>query len=158
MPTPPKQGMGTGAKIGIGCGIAVLVLILLCGVGGFVGWQVIEGKVKAWEGEFAAKGLTLSETAQAITVTVPPTKPTYYKGQIVTLNFSEPVTVEIGVIAQVTEVVQGQFKENVYFRGQVINANPSVKFEKELNVECQVVQDRGATMVGGLTGTYSARQ
>jgi hypothetical protein len=155
---PPKKGMGVGAMIATGCGVVVLIVILLCGIGGFAGYRWVTEKVATYEKEFVAKGMTAAPAAQALTITKPPTKPTYYKAQVVSFNLTEPVTVEIGVVAQVIEVVQGEFAENVYFRGQVVTLNPSAKFAKEVNVECQVVDDRGATIAGGLTGTYSAKK
>ena len=62
-----------------------------------------------------------------------------------------------GVIGQQIEIVNGEFAENVYCRGQMVVVNPSVKMAKELNVVCQLVDDRGATITGGITGSYSAK-
>ena len=156
--TTQKKGLGTGAKIGIGCGSGCLVLIVIMVIAGFLGWQWLDKTVKVFEADFADKGMIAGSVGQVINVTKVPTVPTFYKGQVVTLNFTEPVTVEIGVIAQTVDIVQGQFQKNVYFRGQVVTVNPTVQIAGELNVECQLVQDRGAKIKGGITGKYSAKQ
>ena len=153
-----KKGMGTGAKVGIGCGVGCLGLIVIMVIAGFVGWGWVEKQVKVFEDEFAARGMTAAPFSQMLEIKEAPTEPTFYKGQIVTLNFTEPVTVEIGVIGQQIEIVQGEFQKNVYCRGQMVVVNPAVKIDGELNVKCQVVQDRGATIGGGITGQYSVKQ
>ena len=154
----PKTGMSTGAKVGIGCGSGCLVLILLGVIAGFAGWKWVEGKVKEFEAEFAEIGLAPGPSGQVLQVTEVPTEPTFYKAQVVTLNFSEPVTVEIGVIAQQLDIQKGSFAENVYFRGQIVTVQPGADLEKELNVICQMVQNLGGKVAGGITGRYQAKQ
>ncbi len=146
--------MSTGAKVGIGCGSGCLILIIICAIGGFVGWQWVEGKVKEFEAEFAEMGLSPGPSGQVLQVTEVPTEPTFYKAQLVTFNFTEPVTVEIGVIAQQLDIQQGNFTENVYFRGQMVSLQSGADLEKELNVYCQIVQNVGGKVAGGTTGTY----
>ena len=155
---PQKQGMGTGAKIAIGCGVVVIALVLLCGIGSFASYKWVMDKVEGFEKDFAAKNMVAGEVGQQLIIDTAPTVPTYYKGQVVKLAFTQPVTVEIGVIAQIIMVEKGQFAENVYFRGQVVSLDSGTQFAKEVNVECQVVEDHGATIAGGVTGSYMAKQ
>ncbi len=150
---PPKQGLGTGAKVAIGCGVATLVVIVACGIAGFAGWRWVEKQIAQFEQEFAELGLDPGGTGQMLTVTQAPTEPSYYKGQIVTLNFNEPVDVPIGVIAQQVEV-SGEFKQPVYFRAQVIVLKSNSRFHQDVDVMCQVIDDQGATIDGKITGTY----
>lgn len=150
--------MSTGAKVGVGCGSGCLILIIVCAIGGFVGWQWVQGKVEEFETEFAEMGFKAGPSGQALVVTEVPTEPTFYKAQMVTFNFTEPVTVEIGVIAQQLEIEQGNFAENVYFRGQIVSLQPGANLEKELNVYCQIIKELGGKVVGGITGTYQVKQ
>ncbi len=155
---PQKKGLGTGAKIGIGCGAGCLTLVVVAIIVGVIGTNWVMGKIEQFETELVDAGMVLGEEGQMLTVTQVPTQPTYYKGQIVTLNFAEPVTVEVGVLAQQVEIVQGEFAETVYGRGQIIIVNPGVKLAKDLNVKCQIVQDLGATIEGSITGEYQVMQ
>lgn len=146
--------MGTGAKVGIGCGIGCLGMILVVAVAGFIGWKWVDGKVNEFETDFAEKGLVDGGFSQMLDITTPPTQPTYYKGQMVKLNFTEPVTVDIGIIGQQIEIIQGQFNGNVYVRGQMVTVNPKVSIDGELNAICQMLDNRGATVKGGVKGQY----
>ncbi len=155
---PEKKGMGTGAKVGIGCGIGCLGLIVVAVIGGFLAVQWVQGKITEFEEEFAAKGFTEGQSGQIIELTEPPTEPSFYKAQLVTIDLSAPVTVEFGVLAQQIEILNGTFQENVYCRGQVVILGSGAIFEKDIDVTCQLVQDQGAEIRGELTGSYSAKQ
>ncbi len=99
----------------------------------------------------------LTRVAQAATVTEVPTEPTYYVGQQFNLEFDEPLTVPIGLISQMSEL-RGEYREKVYFRGQLVTVKPKSVLQQGLDVFCQLVQNQGEIGGEGVTGTYQQMQ
>ena len=138
-----------GKTVAKGCGCGCLALIIAAGItiGGGTYW--VKSKIDEFTQEFVDRGMKPGQSGQVITITEPPTEPTYYIGQVVRLNTDTDV--EIGILAQTAEL-NGVASEKVYFRGQVVQIKQDGHLKKGLDVKCQVVQNVGGNVEGGLTG------
>ncbi|MCB1232734.1 MAG: hypothetical protein KDN19_20990 [Verrucomicrobiae bacterium] len=116
-------------------------------IGGGAWW--VKGKLNEFTQEFVDKGMVRGSTGQVITIDKAPTEPTFYVGQVVRVRVDTDV--EIGIVAQTAELY-GTASEKVYFRGQVIQIKEGGHLEKGLDVKCQVVQNVGGKVEGGVTG------
>jgi len=51
-----------------------------------------------------------------------------------------------------------KIQATVNFRGQIATLRSEATFAKDLNVICQVVEEDGANIAGGVTGSYQAKK
>ncbi|MEM9445806.1 MAG: hypothetical protein AAGA18_10695 [Verrucomicrobiota bacterium] len=145
-----KDGLG---KVVTGCGIGclgIVIIITIAILGG--GWLLVD-KVRSIENEFVEMGMVkqdLDDFLGAIEVEDPVDEPTYYVAQLVSV--SNGSTKPIGFLSQYV-VLEGEFKEKVYFRGQIIKILPGTKLHQGLDVLCQVIIQQGE-VAGEIDGYY----
>lgn len=132
-----------------GCGIGCLGLIVIAILAIASGTWFALGLVNDMEDELVALGLE-KQSGLFIEVNETITKPTYYKGQIVTVASGSEVPV--GFLCQMAEL-RGEFKEPVTFRGQILTIHEDAVLHQGLDVTAQLVE-RVGEVKGEITGSF----
>ncbi len=165
---PPPSGKSTGKKWAIGCGIGCLILLILAGILGAAAARGVKKAVMEMEpkvmaqleeavatvekmsSEFEAKGFQ-AVRQPAIDVNEEVHGPKVYVGQMVRI-FAR-CDDDVAIAAPMAEV-HSEVTGDLYFRGQMLTLHPGAVVGGNLDVEAQMLQVNGATVLGEITGSH----
>jgi hypothetical protein len=149
---PQKKKLGTGAKWAIGCGGGCLTMIVIVVALIIAGTVFVQKIITKYETELKGLGFETVIAGQLVTVTEPITSPQLFKGQVV--RILTDADTDVAVLAQTCEI-NGTIQGKLYFRGQMLTINPGSKVLGGIDIQAQILQNRGEVS-GEITGKYQS--